>query len=98
MEKQSLVHDTKETTKEAQIMQSLTHQNISTIIGVQLQKEPISFIMDFKWEQDTSVTIRKLLSCDKNSVLLKNVQNSLTRNDWLIISHDLTDVLSRIFI
>ena len=57
VEKQSLVHDTKETIKEAQIKQSLAHQNIPTIIGVQLQKEPISLIMDFKWEQDTSVRL-----------------------------------------
>ena len=78
VEKRSLVHDTKETMKEAQIKQSLAHQNIPTIIGVQLQKEPISLIMDFKWEKDTSVTIGKLLSCDKNSALLKNVQNTLT--------------------
>ena len=54
----SLVHDTtvKKTMKEGQIMQFLMHQNILTIIGVQLRKEPISLIMEFKWEQDTSVT------------------------------------------
>ena len=77
-------------------MQALTHKNIPAIIGVQLQKEPISLIIEFKGEQDMSVTISKLLSCKENSETLQNVQSSLTKNDWLIISHDLTDALSHI--
>lgn len=96
MEKQSLMQDTTEIMKEAHIMQALAHKNIPTIIGVQLQKQPISLIMEFKGEDNTSVTISKLLSCQKNNEMLQNVQSSLITNDWLIISHDLTEALSHI--
>ena len=44
------MQDTTEIMKEAHIMQALAHKNIPTIIGVQLQKQPISFIMEFKGE------------------------------------------------
>lgn len=64
VEKQRLNHNTREILKEAQIMQALTHKNIPAIIGVQLQKEPISLIIESKGEFETSVTISKLLSCD----------------------------------
>ena len=90
------MQDTTEIMKEAHIMQALAHKNIPTIIGVQLQKQPISLIMEFKGEDNTSVTISKLLSCQKNSATIQNVQSSLITNDWLIISHDLTEALSHI--
>lgn len=93
VEKQSLNHNTREMLKEAQIMQALTHKNIPAIIGVQLQKEPISLIIEFKGECDTSVTISKLLSCDCDNETIENVKATLTTNDWLIISHDLTEAL-----
>ena len=96
MEKQSLHHDTREMLKEAQIMQALTHTNIPSIIGVQLQRKPISLIIEFKGEQNTSVTISKLLFSKESNVTLQNVQALLTKKDWLIISHDLTGALSHI--
>ena len=79
-------------------MQALAQKNIPTTIGVQLQRQPISLIMEFKGEDNTSVTISKLLSCQKkkNSATIQNVQSSLKTNDWLIISHDLTEALSHI--
>ena len=87
------MQDTTEIMKEAHIMQALAHKNIPTIIGVQLQKEPISLIIEFKGECDTSVTISKLLSCDCDNETIENVKATLTTNDWLIISHDLTEAL-----
>lgn len=60
---------------------------------MQLQKEPISLIIEFKGECDTSVTISKLLSCDCDNETIENVKATLTTNDWLIISHDLTEAL-----
>lgn len=60
---------------------------------MQLQKEPISLIIEFKGECDTSVTISKLLSCDYDNETIENVKATLTTNDWLIISHDLTEAL-----
>ena len=47
-------------------MQTLMHKTIPVIIGVQLQKEPISLVTAFKGEQDTSVTISRLFSCAKD--------------------------------
>ncbi|CAH3157193.1 unnamed protein product, partial [Pocillopora meandrina] len=41
VEKQSLMQDTTEIMKEAHIMQAFPHKNIPTIIGMQLQKQPI---------------------------------------------------------
>ena len=96
VEKQSLNHNTREMLKEAQIMQALTHKNIPAIIGVQLKKEPISLIIEFKGECDTSVTISKLLSCDCDNETIENEKATLTNNDWLIISHDLTEALGHI--
>ena len=39
--------------KETQIMQALT-------IGIQLEREPISLVMEFKGEENTSITVSKL--------------------------------------
>ncbi|KAK2558805.1 hypothetical protein P5673_019020 [Acropora cervicornis] len=64
VEKQSLLHDTKEILKEAHIMQALSHKNIPTILGVQIQKSPMSLVIEFIGEHDTSITLSKLLSCD----------------------------------
>ena len=70
-------------------MQTLHHKNIPTILGVQVQKEPISLVIEFIGEQDTSVTISKLLTRQNEETLIQNLQKSLTVNDWLIISHNL---------
>ena len=40
-------------------MQTLTHKNIPAIIGIQLEREPISLVMEFKGEENTSITDRK---------------------------------------
>ena len=76
--------DTSETLKEAQIIQTLMHKTIPVIIGVQLQKEPISLVTAIKGEQDTSVTISRLLSWAKDQETVQDVQTSPTKNDWLI--------------
>lgn len=96
VEKQSLLHDTKEILKEAQIMQALSHKNIPTILGVQIQKSPMSLVIEFIGEHDTSITLSKLLSCDDYQEAVKNLQNLLTNNDWVIISHNLSEALSHI--
>lgn len=95
-EKQSLLHDTKEILKEAQIMQALSHKKMPTILGVQIQKSPMSLVIEFIGERDTSITLSKLLSCDNYQEAVKNLQNLLTNNDWLIISHNLSEALSHI--
>ena len=78
VEKQSLLHDTKEILKEAHIMQALSHKNIPTILGVQIQKSPMSLVIEFIGEHDTSITLSKLLSCDNYQEAVNNLQNLLT--------------------
>ena len=77
-------------------MQALSHKNIPIILGVQIQKSPMSLVIEFIGEHDTSITLSKLLSCDNYQEAVKNLQNLLTNNDWLIISHNLAEALSHI--
>ena len=77
-------------------MQALTHKNIPAIIGIQVEKEPISLVMEFKGEENTSMTVSKLLSCKEGNETVHKVKSSLTTKDWLIIAHDLTDALAHI--
>ena len=63
VEKQCLMQSIKEMVKEAQIMQTLTHKNIPAIIGIQLEREPISLVMEFKGEENTSATVSILFYC-----------------------------------
>ena len=81
VEKQCLMQSTKEMVKEAQIMQTLTHKNIPAIIGIQLEREPISLVMEFKGEENTSTTVSKLLYCKESKGILAKVNSSLTSND-----------------
>ena len=74
-------------------MQALSHKNMPTILGVQIQKSPMSLVIEFIGEHDTSITFSKLLSCDNYQEAVKNLQNLLTINDWLIISHNLSEAL-----
>ena len=75
------MQSTKEMVKEAQIMQTLTHKNIPAIIGIQLEREPISLVMEFKGEENTSTTVSKLLYCKESNGILGRVNSSLTSND-----------------
>ena len=71
-------------------MQALSHKNMPTILGVQIQKSPMSLVIEFIGEHDTFITLSKLLSCDNYEEAVKNL---LTNNDWLIISHNLSEAL-----
>ena len=73
VEKQCLIQNTKEMVKEAQIMQALTHKNIPAIIGIQLEREPISLVMEFKGEENTSITVSKLLYGKESNGILQKV-------------------------
>ena len=96
VEKQCLMQNTKEIVKEAQIMQAFTHKKIPAIIGIQVEREPISLVMEFKGENNTSVTVSKLLYCEEANEILQKLKSSPTKKDWLIISHDITDALAHI--
>ena len=71
VEKQCLIQNTKEMVKEAQIMQALTNKNIPAIIGIQLEREPISLVMGFKGEENTSITVSKLLYGKESNGILQ---------------------------
>ena len=77
-------------------MQALTHKNIPAIIGVQLEIQPISLIIEFKGEQSTSLTVSRLLSSEKDVQTVQDLKTLITTKDWLIISHELTEALSHI--
>ena len=52
--------------------------------------------MEFKRENNTPVTVSKLLYCEEANEILQKLKSSLTKKDWLIISHDITDALVHI--
>ena len=67
------MQSTKEMVKEAQIMQTLRHKNIPAIIGIQLEREPIFQVIEFKGEENTSTTVSKLLYCKESNGILGRV-------------------------
>jgi len=75
VEKQMIHGNIHEIIKEAQMMQALVHPNIPTILGVQIEEEPLSIIMEYLGEANTSLTVHSLLQ----------KTTSLEKNDWVRI-------------
>jgi len=69
--------------REVQIMQTLAHPNIPTVLGIQIKIEPFSIVMQFIGEANVSLTIHKLLQSE----------HKLQRKDWLKISYNISDAL-----
>lgn len=67
-------------------MQTLMHKNIPAIIGVQLEKKPISLIIESKGEREISITSSKLMCSEESNSIVQSVKNSLTEKQWLNIS------------
>jgi len=70
--------------KEAQIMQLLSHANIPTILGVQLEQKPFSIVLEFIGEQRSSSTVHELLQR----------KNTLDERTWIKISFNVADALA----
>ena len=63
-------------------MQEVSHANIPTILGVQLEKKPYSIVMEFIGEQNQSFPVCKLLK-----------MNVLDGRGWIRISFNVADAL-----
>jgi serine/threonine-protein kinase len=83
VEKQISGVDIPDLLKEVQIMQTLVHPNIPTVLGVQLENKPYSIIMEYVGETGSSLTVNKLLQ----SV------HKLGEKEWLKISYNVADAL-----
>ena len=62
-------------------MQAFTHKNIPAIIGIQVEGEPISLVMELEGENNTSVTVSKLLYCEEANEILQKLKSSV-RVNW----------------
>jgi len=65
-------------------MQLLSHANIPTTLGVQLEQKPFSIVMEFTGEQRSSSTVHELLKRE----------NTLDERTWIKISFNVADALA----
>ena len=75
--------------KEAMFMQKLSHRCIPLLLGVQLERKPISLIMQFIGENRKSITIFKLLF----DPLYQHQTSKMSTKTWLRICYDIADAL-----
>ena len=75
--------------KEAIFMQKLSHRCIPLLLGVQLDKKPISLIMQFIGENSQSITVFKLLF----DPLYQHQASEMSTKTWFCICYDITDAL-----
>lgn len=75
--------------REANYMQTFSHRCIPHLLGIQVEKKPLSLIMEFVGENDQSITVHKLLFDAK----LEKLKKSKSIKDWLCICYDITDAL-----
>ena len=75
--------------KEASFMQKLSHRCIPLLFGIQLEKKPVSLIMQFIGENSKSTTVFKLLY-DPH---YQHQAAELSTKSWLCICYDITDAL-----
>ena len=75
--------------KEAMFMQKFSHRCIPLLLGVQLEKKPISLIIQFIGENSKSITIFKLLF----DPLYQQQVSKMSTKTWLCICYDIADAL-----
>ena len=75
--------------KEAIFLPKLSHICIPLLLGVQLDKKPISLIMQFIGENSQSITVFKLLF----DSLYQHQASEMSTKTWLCICYDITDAL-----
>ena len=79
--------------KEAIFLPKLSHICIPLLLGVQLDKKPISLIMQFIGENSQSITVFKLLF----DSLYQHQASEMSTKTWLCICYDITDVLDHMY-
>ena len=75
--------------REALSMQKFSHRCIPLLLGVQLEKKPISLIMEFIGENNKSITVFKLLYDPQH----KHQASEMSEKKWLCVCYDITDAL-----
>jgi serine/threonine protein kinase len=75
--------------KEASFMQKFSHICIPLLLGIQLEKKPVSLIMEFIGENSKSITVFKLLF-DPH---YEHQASEMSTETWLCICYDITDAL-----
>ena len=75
--------------KEASFMQKFSHRHIPLLFSIQLEKKPVSLIMQFIGENSKSTTVFKLLY-DPH---YQHQAAELSIKSWLCICYDITDAL-----
>ena len=65
-------------------MQLLSHANIPTILGAQLEQKPLSIVMEFIGEQRSSSTVHELLQRE----------NTRHERTWIKISFNVAGALA----
>jgi serine/threonine protein kinase len=70
-------------------MQKFSHRCIPLLLGVQLEKKPISLIMQFIGENSKSITIFNLLF----DPLYQQQASKMSTKTWLCICYDIADAL-----
>ena len=75
--------------KEAQRMEMFSHRCIPLLFGIQVEKNPLSLVMEFVGENSQSMTVHKLLF-DSNAT---KIRSSMSIKYWLCVCYDTTDAL-----
>ena len=75
--------------KEALSMQKFSHRCIPLLLGVQLEKKPMSLVMQFIGENNKSTTVFKLLFDSQ----YEHQALEMSTKTWLCVCYDITDAL-----
>ena len=89
VEKQLIDNNTDMLYKEALSMQKFSHRCIPMLLGVQLEKKPVSLVMQFIGQNNKSITVFKLLFDPQ----YEHQALEMSTKTWLRICYDITDAL-----
>ena len=89
VEKQLIDNNTDMLYKEALSMQKFSHRCIPMLLGVQLEKKPVSLVMQFIGQNNKSITVFKLLFDPQYG----HQALEMSTKTWLRICYDITDAL-----
>lgn len=92
LEKQVASSDLKAVITEAQCMNTLTHQCIPQLLGVQIEQRPYSLVMEFLGNNMESITFHKLLLQSTQK------QSPLSNKEWISVCTDITEAVQHIHI
>ena len=89
VEKQLTDNNTRMLYQEALSMQKFSHRCIPMLLGIQLEKKPVSLVMQFIGQNNKSITVFKLLFDPQ----YEHQALDMSTKTWLCICYDITDAL-----